>query len=148
MADLGEEFVHAAHAKGLELSIWIEPGVPLDLAGDANRLYQVLMNLLGNAVRFTAEGDIYVRVSPGPSRDSSGDNQADSLILRFEVQDTGIGIAAENQCRIFDSFIQADGSTTRRFGGTGLGLAICKRLVTMMHGQIGVESEPGRGSTF
>jgi signal transduction histidine kinase len=114
--------------------------VPVRVKGDVTRLRQVLTNLIGNAVKFTTEGEIAVLVG---REASGGDN-----LVRFEVRDTGIGISAESQNRIFDAFSQADGSTTRRYGGTGLGLAIVKQLVVMMGGHIGLESEPGKGSSF
>jgi two-component system sensor histidine kinase/response regulator len=131
----------AADERDIELMAWIDEGLPRALHGDGPRLRQVLANLLANAVKFTAVGEVVVQVSPcaaGP----------DGVGLRFEVRDTGIGIDAESLTRIFDSFSQADSSTTRRFGGTGLGLAISKRLIELMGGEIGVESTPGQGSTF
>ena len=130
-----------AGAKPVEL-IWdIDPGVPAWVRGDPTRLRQVLLNLVGNAVKFTAAGEVSVFV-----RQTA--REGDVAHLRFEVRDTGLGIAPEALRRVFQPFTQADESTTRRFGGTGLGLAICKRIVELMGGEIGVESEPGRGSTF
>ena len=127
-----------AHAKGLELAVLVDPAVPAWVCGDAGRLRQVLVNLISNAVKFTAAGEVAVRVSPAAAAGP----------VRFEVVDTGTGIPAEAQQRIFDSFSQADASTTRQFGGTGLGLTICRQLVGLMGGEIGLASEPGRGSTF
>jgi two-component system, sensor histidine kinase and response regulator len=130
-----------ADSKGLELAAWIDPEAPTAVQGDPGRFRQVLINLLANAVKFTAHGEVIVRVT----RDEETDTD---VLLRVSVQDTGIGIAPEIQPRLFDAFTQADGSTTRRYGGSGLGLAISRRLVEMMGGRIGVESQPRRGSTF
>ena len=130
-----------AHAKELELAYEIRPDVPDDLVGDTGRLGQILLNLVGNAIKFTEQGEVAVRV----------DAEAvtpDTAMLRVAVQDTGIGIAADKRGLIFDAFAQADASTTRRFGGTGLGLAISRRLVERMGGRIWLDSELGRGSTF
>jgi PAS domain S-box-containing protein len=130
-----------AHEKGLELVSHIAPDVPLDLIGDPLRLRQVLLNLLGNAVKFTERGEVVLRLEC--SRESPAANR-----LVFSVSDTGIGIPHEKQGLIFENFAQADTSTTRTHGGTGLGLAISKRLVGLMGGNLTVESEPGQGSTF
>ena len=130
----------AAHAKGLELAVTIGPDVPPWALGDSLRVRQVLGNLVGNAIKFTAAGEVFVRVDVEPGDDSGR--------VRVEVRDTGIGIADHAQDRLFQSFAQAEASTTRIYGGSGLGLAICKQLVEMMGGCIGIESEPGRGSTF
>jgi PAS domain S-box-containing protein len=134
-------FATEARAKGLELSAAVDPAVPAALEGDVGRLRQVLLNLLGNAIKFTAQGEVVLAVSL-VEESSAG------VLVRVAVRDTGIGIVPEVQARLFEPFVQADGSTTRRYGGTGLGLAIVKRLVEAMGGQIGVESTPGQGSTF
>ena len=131
----------AAHRKGLELVMAIHPDVPDFVRGDPTRLRQIIVNLVGNAIKFTGQGEIVLRAEV-ESRDE------DNLLLRFTVQDTGIGIPKEKQQVIFEAFAQADGSTSRKFGGTGLGLTISARLVKLMNGRIWVESETGRGSAF
>lgn len=130
-----------AENKNIRLNLQLDPAVRLPVRGDPVRMRQVLSNLIGNAVKFTERGAVTVNVR------RLGETAAQHL-LRFEVRDTGIGIDAEAQTRLFNSFSQADASTTRLYGGTGLGLAICKRIIDLMGGRIGVLSEPGRGSTF
>ncbi|GAA5217413.1 response regulator [Corallincola platygyrae] len=127
--------------KGLELLIDLAPELPLNLIGDSLRLGQVLINLANNAIKFTEQGEIIIRIAPLSSDD-------DSTMLQFSVQDTGIGMTQEQMAKLFQSFSQADASTTRTHGGTGLGLAICKSLAELMQGEIWVESEHGKGSTF
>ena len=130
-------------AKGLALECRSDPGIPDLLLGDAARLRQVLINLLGNATKFTNAGSVTLEVTG-----VSPDKQGGAVQLLFRVSDTGIGIAREDQLRIFDAFAQADGSVTRQFGGTGLGLSICSQLVGLMGGRLWVESTPDVGSTF
>jgi signal transduction histidine kinase/DNA-binding response OmpR family regulator len=130
-----------AHEKGLELALDISPAVPEIIVGDAPRLRQIIVNLMGNAIKFTSRGEIVLEVF-------SEGRGGDGAKLHFVVRDTGIGIAQEKQRLIFDAFSQADSSTTRQFGGTGLGLTISARLVAAMQGELWVESELGRGSSF
>ncbi|MFT3830552.1 MAG: response regulator [Opitutaceae bacterium] len=131
-----------AAEKHLDLVGWIGPGVPDVVVGDSTRLRQVLINLIGNAIKFTAAGDVLVSV------ELLGTNDAGQLRLHFSVRDTGIGIPADRMDRLFKTFSQVDTSTTRQYGGSGLGLAICKKIVELAHGRIWVESEVGQGSTF
>jgi two-component system sensor histidine kinase/response regulator len=130
-----------AHAKGLELVFDVAPDVPRNLVGDSLRLGQILLNYANNAVKFTEKGEIVIAVRASERTD-------DDVLLHFRVEDTGIGLTREQTQRLFQSFSQADTSTTRRFGGTGLGLAICRKLAELMGGEVGVESEYGKGSTF
>jgi PAS domain S-box-containing protein len=130
-----------AHKKGLELVCRVPPGVPDALVGDAGRLRQIIVNLVGNAIKFTEQGEIEVAVGTSACDDSA-------VLLQFSVRDTGIGIEPHQQAAIFAPFVQADGSITRKYGGTGLGLAISMRLVEMMGGRMWLDSTPGQGSTF
>ena len=131
-----------AHGKGLELVALVDPDVPPVVAGDPGRLRQVLLNLASNAVKFTMQGEVCLQVGLDAHSDDGG------TVLRFDVVDSGIGMSAAEQARVFESFVQADASTTRRHGGTGLGLAISRKLVELMGGDIGVQSAPGAGSRF
>ncbi len=152
-----------AHKKGLELVSHVQPTVPDALVGDAGRLRQVLLNLVGNAIKFTDEGEVVIRVASGGGQGASENPESEYassdfsslaprpsplITLAFEVRDTGIGIPPEKQEKIFRAFEQEDTSTTRKYGGTGLGLTIAAQLVGLMGGKIRVDSEPSRGSTF
>jgi PAS domain S-box-containing protein len=139
--DVAELVAETASGKNLELACDIPVGLATALRGDPHRLRQILTNLLGNAVKFTEEGEVVVRLS-------ALDENDEWVLLRFEVTDTGIGLTADASARVFESFVQADGATTRKYGGTGLGLAIAKQLAEMMDGEIGVDSESGKGSVF
>jgi PAS domain S-box-containing protein len=145
--EVAEMLAPSAHRKGLELNVSVPPGFPARFLGDPGRVRQVLTNLIGNAIKFTERGEVHVEArltDPDPERIAE-DRPAG---VRLSVRDTGIGIPPDRQAAIFDSFTQADGSTTRKYGGTGLGLAISQQLVELMGGEIGVESAPGEGSTF
>jgi two-component system, sensor histidine kinase and response regulator len=141
VGDVGDLLAEKAHGRGLELICDLPPDLPLIYRGDPGRLRQILVNLIGNAIKFTARGEVVVRLT-------LVETVQDTVVLRFEVRDTGIGIPEQVQTRIFDAFCQADGSTTRKYGGTGLGLAISKQLAELMGGELGVRSAPGKGSTF
>jgi PAS domain S-box-containing protein len=145
LADVLEQTLDLMRAKskgkGLQVLISLDPSLPPRLVGDSLRLGQILINYTNNAVKFTEQGEVEIRVSVR-------DSDAQSLLLHFAVRDTGIGLTGEQMSRLFESFSQADTSTTRRFGGTGLGLAISKKLAELMGGEVGVSSEYGKGSTF
>src|SRR5437867_3501116 len=141
LADALKTLALRAQQRGLELACHVRPDVPDALVGDPGRLRQILLNLVGNAIKFTERGEVVVHCE----LDSLGDRE---VVLRLAVRDTGIGIPPEQQARVFEAFAQGDSSTTRRYGGTGLGLAIACELVGLMGGKLGVESTPGVGSTF
>jgi PAS domain S-box-containing protein len=136
-----DSFAPAARAKGIELAVYVDVNMPSGLRGDPSRLRQILNNLVSNAIKFTQQGEVMVRANR--VEDTAGD-----VLVRFEVIDTGIGIPSERQGSLFQPFVQAEGSTSRRFGGTGLGLVIAAKLVDQMGGEIGFESVPAKGSNF
>lgn len=137
-------FSAAANEKGIELAYRVAPEVPLLLQGDPGRLAQIIVNLTGNALKFTKQGEVVLRVM----QESLEEAAIKHVLLRFNITDTGIGMTAEQQVYIFDAFAQGDSSTTRKYGGTGLGLTIVSQLVKLMRGSVGVESELGKGTTF
>ena len=139
--DVAYTLARRAQDKGLEMACLIHPDLTSDLRGDPGRLRQILVNLVGNAIKFTHQGEVVIHAEPI-------EEAKDHIVIHFAVQDTGIGIPYERQAAVFDRFTQADGSTTRKYGGTGLGLTISKQLVETMGGTIGVTSSPGIGSTF
>ncbi len=141
LGDTLKSLAFHAHAKGIELAWHVDSEVPEHVMGDPTRLNQIIVNLVGNAIKFTSSGEVVLRVS-----DSRIDDH--QVRLHITVSDTGIGIAPAQMEKIFSAFQQADTSTTRQFGGTGLGLSISSRLAELMHGEIWVESEPTKGSTF
>ena len=143
LESMPDMFAHRAHAKKLELNCQLLGAVPRRVFGDPDRLRQVLVNLMGNSLKFTEDGGVLLRAEP-----VAANGVDERVVLRFEIIDTGIGIPADRIGRLFQSFSQADASTTRKYGGTGLGLAISKQLVELMGGEIGVTSTAGRGSTF
>jgi CheY-like chemotaxis protein/HPt (histidine-containing phosphotransfer) domain-containing protein len=140
--DVVETFAHRAQSKGLELGCHIEPLLRGTMRGDADRLRQILVNLINNAIKFTQKGEVVIRAG------IDGETSAGKTTVRVSVTDSGIGVPADRLNRLFKSFSQGDASTTRKYGGTGLGLAISKQLAELMGGQIGVSSVPGEGSTF
>lgn len=145
--DVAETLAFRAHNKGLEMTCFLEPTLPRFVIGDETRLHQILVNLVGNAIKFTSRGEVAISVERF-NNDETPTEGAESVELHFTVSDTGIGIAQEHLSKIFDKFAQGDSSTTRKFGGTGLGLSISKSLVELMNGRMWAESELGRGSTF
>ncbi len=145
LADALKPLAVRADGAGLELAYRVAPGVPDALVGDPGRFRQVVVNLVGNAIKFTKAGEVVVDVGLAPAGPAGAGDEAE---LHVAVRDTGIGIPADSQRRVFESFTQADGGTSRKYGGTGLGLTICRKLVAMMRGRIWVDSTPGVGSTF
>jgi PAS domain S-box-containing protein len=141
LREAAEMLAIEAHRKGLELTCDIDPGVPVFLRGDPNRLRQVLVNLLANGIKFTQQGEVAIRINLEAEYERTA-------TLRFRLKDTGIGFSEDQSPSFFEPFVQADGSSTRKYGGTGLGLAISKQLVEMMGGSIGAFSAPGKGATF
>ena len=141
ISDCMELLSFRAHAKNIELAFHVQPDVPEFLVGDPGRIRQVLVNLVGNAIKFTHEGEVVVRVA-------TKNVEEKRCAIEFSVEDTGIGLSPDQQARIFEAFEQADTSTTREYGGTGLGLAISKQLVELMGGEINIKSEAGKGTTF
>ncbi|WP_419810860.1 response regulator [Bacterioplanoides sp.] len=141
MYDMVDLLSSRAVEKGIILSCYVDPAIPASLSGDSGRIRQVLMNLVGNAVKFTEQGEVIARVD-------LQQHQSDQVVLAFSVEDSGIGIAEDDQKKLFDEFIQADGNDSRRFGGTGLGLSISRKLLTLMNSEMSLRSRPGKGSTF
>ncbi len=148
LEDISSALIHQARQKGLTLVCGIDHGTPALLRGDPGRLRQILTNLVGNAIKFTHFGKVVVQISVEPEYLAETNRNSNDVLMHFSVQDTGIGIPADRLDALFTPFTQVDGSTTRNFGGTGLGLSISRQLARIMGGQIGVESELGKGSTF
>jgi PAS domain S-box-containing protein len=144
IADVVTLTSEAAKKKGLRVQVQLAPDIPIVLRGDPIRLRQILFNLVGNAVKFTEQGEIHISVKTVPCRQEN----SDAIVLQWKVKDSGIGITAEQQAGLFGAYAQAEESTARRYGGTGLGLMICCQLVELMHGAMMVESVPGEGSSF
>ena len=141
LEDVSDLIALRAYEKGVEFICLVESEIPVRLKGDPGRLRQIILNLAGNAVKFTEEGEISIRASKENETD-------DRIAVKFEIRDTGIGLSEEQIGKLFQSYSQADVSTTRKYGGTGLGLTISKRLTEIMGGEIGGTSTPGEGSTF
>ena len=153
LEDIADIFALPAHSRGLELVLQVADDVPHSLVGDPSRLRQVLIHLVGNALKFTQSGEVVVEVALVPplevvDTDADWHQEAAEISLNFAIRDTGIGISQEKQQELFQAFTQGDSSSTRQYGGTGLGLAICQQLVQLMGGEIAVKSAPGQGSTF
>ena len=147
MGDAMKTLAFRAHEKNLELVYEIHPSVPATLLGDPGRLRQIVINLIGNAIKFTDQGEVALLIEPAPEEPHAGE-AGEEMALHFAVRDTGIGIPKERQQTIFEAFSQVDASVTRKYGGTGLGLAISTQLVGLMGGSMWLESEEGQGSVF
>jgi signal transduction histidine kinase len=146
VADVAEVYEPRAIRSGLRFECQVVPGAPRVVVGDPNRIFEILTNLLDNALKFTDQGTVSLLVRLAPVDDDEGDEVGP--VVEFVVDDTGIGIPAAAQKSVFESFTQVDGSTTRRYNGSGLGLAICQELIRLMGGSITLRSESGAGSTF
>ncbi|GAK57699.1 response regulator receiver-like protein [Candidatus Vecturithrix granuli] len=146
IASIANMLASHAHQKGIELLWEIDPAIPLNLLGDPLRLQEIITNLIGNAIKFTSQGEIVLSISHNHLAIPASDSK--TIELHFQIRDTGIGISEETQLKIFEAFQQADHSITQKYGGTGLGLTIAEKLVKLMHGKLWVESQSGRGSVF